>query len=72
MKHIVQNLTAIPSYPVFNNHAIFLLFNIFGLESVPEFSNYLGKKVTQILSLKADKEPLELLSKNERASIGEA
>ena len=33
-----------------------------------EVSNYLGTKVTQILSMIADKEPLELLSQNERAS----
>ena len=49
-------------------HALFLTFTIFGLESVAEVSNYLGTKVTQILSMIADKEPLELLSQNERAS----
>ena len=68
LKHIVQNLTVIPSSPVLVTHALFLTFTIFGLESVAEVSNYLGTKVTQILSMIADKEPLELLPQNERAS----
>ena len=67
LKHIVQNLNVIPS-SVLVIHALFLTFTIFGLESVAEVSNYLGTKVTQILSMIADKEPLELLSQNERAS----